>query len=262
MADSEQNEANRRQNGYLKDLWDSVKSGVRTAKFFMELAALVVVILYTIFARGQLKQMIESNRINREALDSVQRAFVNFQSIGIVKRVSVKPSDISWDIFVNWQNSGGTQALHALQLFRACILPGEPNEQLFKEAISGKAAYIYIAPKATQQTGYVNKEESFLPVSGPIPPNQQRFFWGWIFYQDIFSNEPINSEPHVTEFCAFLSRWGISAANGSPTFDYNACPSHNCADKDCEDYNDIVQMVANKTNAETPAFRCPTQPQQ
>jgi len=52
-------------------------------KFIGEMVLVVIGIYLACVYSGQLTQMIESNKINRESLTSVQRAFVTFQQINL-----------------------------------------------------------------------------------------------------------------------------------------------------------------------------------
>jgi putative lipoic acid-binding regulatory protein len=63
-------------------------------------------------AQSQLTEMDESNRINREALETVQRAFVNFTTPETILIPSAKGRFYQVDI--SMENTGNTQA-HALK---------------------------------------------------------------------------------------------------------------------------------------------------
>src|SRR5438132_107630 len=74
----------------------------------IEIAVFLVGIYVAYIYSGQLNQMIESNRINRDALQSVQRAFVTFSTAFNVMRIADPKTTkvIDYQLTVPMDNSG------------------------------------------------------------------------------------------------------------------------------------------------------------
>jgi hypothetical protein len=70
MANGEENEGKQTQEKYLKSLWNSAKKQARKAKFFMELAALIVVGVYTHYAHQQAGAAIVSANAAQKSADA------------------------------------------------------------------------------------------------------------------------------------------------------------------------------------------------
>jgi hypothetical protein len=90
----------------------------RDRHIVVQLLIFVVTIAIATIYRGQLKEMVESNRISRESLQSVQRSYVNFA--GITASVGLTSPDekkrIGQMLNLNWVNSGNTPAKRAVTL--------------------------------------------------------------------------------------------------------------------------------------------------
>jgi len=223
----------------------------------VEILGVIILGVYTTVNACQLGAMLESNRINREALISVQRAVIGFKEISssrIVRYSATGQPSNWWRINVSLENAGATTGISTTQHFKGCILPSEPDETLFKGGpVDPSYRVSYVGPKAMLQTGAILKPESFFPVGQrTIPGNEKRVLWGWVYYRDIFAN----TEPHVTEYCDVLNGIG-TAPNGTIAFAYDECERHNCTDKDCPDYGQIVEMVNKRVNVIQPVTPCP-----
>ena len=85
-----------------------------------------------------------------------------------------------------------------------------------------------------QTTGiYIPNDELEAVTAG----KKRMFFWGWATYHDIFPRTPAR----LSEFCFIVSgaTW-TKPDNSDSTADITigtpSCPTHNCYDEECKDY--------------------------
>jgi hypothetical protein len=210
--------------------------GIPITEWLVAVFTLVIMassIVYTVYAKKQWKVMRESNEINRESLESVQRAFVNYlrsdMSTGRANLPKGKHVDFI-DMAPVWQNSGNTPAIGITTLVGAAEREEEPTEDEFLSATQIPKIKGVIAAKAEQPTSDIRVAKSFADDTVSTP----RFLWGWIVYRDIFQKKA-----HVTEFC-------IKAVeirhfqDGHLHFSGGVCDRHNCVDEFCDDYSTIA----------------------
>jgi hypothetical protein len=205
----------------------------------------IVALIYA----GQLCQMIKSNRINRDALESVQRAFVSYKEMTQTR--TKQNGKMFWDFRAIYENSGATPALNTVNQFSYGIGNGELPEDEF-QSVAKKSEWTHadIGPKATQEVSYHAIEESFIFTRELgdgfqyLPTATARgdlYFWGWMVYDDVFHSR------HVTEFCRHMEPPQlVPSADTQPPkiiFYFNFCRKHNCTDESCEDYKDMLSLV-------------------
>jgi hypothetical protein len=68
------------------------------------------------------------------------------------------------------------------------------------------------------------------------------YFFGWLVYRDIFQGTPT----HVMEFCRVKERSVREGNPPQPHLDWEFCERHNCADEQCADYKEIINLDALK----------------
>jgi hypothetical protein len=233
--------------------WHSVKdpnhSGAVTA--IASAVTTLIVLVYTIFSALQWCVMRESNSINRQALVSVQRAFVNFIDLGantLIERYSSgEEKDKFWGFRAIWENSGTTPGVNAIQYYHCRPLSGEPTAIQFQgEHAASDYGRAHISPKGRMLSGeaYLPYSSIFVGMWRPGPQTttkDQLFAWGWVAYRDVFPNTDV----HVSEFCRMLS--GVNTPSppdsGKPVvLQWDYCKQHNCADEECKDYSAIVAI--------------------
>lgn len=208
-----------------------------------------------------LSKMTESNNINRESLESVQRAFVVSHDVTQGRHIITdqEGEHAIWSFTMPWENTGTTPASITSQAFFADKLSGEPTEEQFARKPLIQNAVM--GPKAIRNVGNVTATDISLfghelphrdqdVIAMPIQTLIQyggplQVFWGWVTYRDILPNTQL----HVTEFCEYLSSIVIVRDNPQTPFGFGwlPCDHHNCADKQCEDYKAIVEL-ADKPN--------------
>jgi hypothetical protein len=215
----------------------------------IQTAAVGVGTIVALIYIGQLCQMIKSNNINREALESVQRAFISFNHIQEERslgRTAESPKEEHWwSITPVIENSGTTPAQEVIDFDAIDELTDEPKGDVF----IGNAKDFSIAsigPKNVQGMGVLNREESFifgrdltdLSSVRLAPRDKPIFVWGWIAYRDTFPK----TKAHVTEFCAKLVNLTVMT-DKSLRWVMGTCKTHNCTDEYCEDYETISAKV-------------------
>jgi hypothetical protein len=207
--------------------------------------------------------MRESNRINREALESVQRAFVSFQRYEYFRLQDADNVNLhNWDIIGDFENNGSTNATNVVGILQAQELPSEPTEEQFRGNYSNFPT-IGIPPKSTRAVRIPHPIPEPLIFGVDLGPvitaksptqthfNRHLFVWSWVYYKDVF----LGTKPHVTELCNQLTGINLLTENYNPlpnqagrfNFAYAGCSNHNCEDEQCKDYDTIVE-TAEKRN--------------
>jgi len=202
---------------------------------------------------GQTAGIEESNRLNRDALTSVQRAFVTFQAMQLdTPPVSMNPRTIAWVFSGVVENSGATPAINKIEHFAGSNkLHEEPSEAQFigdeQDRPVGE-----IGPKVTKRVGQIVKEDDYVLGGYTLLQigdeafhrylaSHDVFFWGWVAYRDVFPN----TRPHVTEFCQHvIGVAALSTPQGPiPKLEFSECRGHSCVDENCPDYKAISALV-------------------
>lgn len=206
----------------------------------MEVIIASATTIYAIISLLQWRAIGESNRINREALMSVQRAFVNLKTIEIAAAQNTQGEHIGWSFVPQWENSGSTPT-KVLRQHSNCIPRTEPLSESFDFPDFGpdKNQDSLIAPKATISSHILPPVPSGILVE--VQKRKLRFYlWGWAAYRDVFQK----SKVHLTEFCYELTSVTGDVMTGTSLGTlYMACPFHNCADEYCKDYADTEKKL-------------------
>jgi|SRR6266850_408217 len=201
---------------------------------------------------GQLNAFIESNKINRDALTSVQRPFVNFSGINN-DRLMLPNRPPLWQFTATIENSGTTPAITASSFVDADALSDEPDEQRFRgDSRPELFSSATIGPKAVMRIGVVHRDEVALfgrnfdvkNLRPNIPVAMHVYIWGYVIYKDVF----LETKTHVTEFCQRLDSVSRSADLAQFQTTSANCKKYNCTDEYCENYADIVKLLPNKKN--------------
>jgi hypothetical protein len=197
---------------------------------------------WQLFIMGrQLTALIESNEINRDALYSVQRAFITTTKMSTEVPTytnldgSGKPTKLL-EFTAHWQNEGNTPAIGVVTAFGCVEKPDEITEDEFL-GVGTNSVFVTSAlgPKENIDSQTIRRPESFATEN----PGTPRFFWGWMVYRDIFPK----TKAHVTEFCYRVME--INKRQGGKEeyrFNADACKSHNCVDEFCEDYATVTGL--------------------
>ncbi len=192
--------------------------------------------------KEQVAGIKDSNRINRDALISVQRAFITVP--GLDERLNaLDPSETNWmwDVSARIENSGATAAVHVVHNFITAPRIDEPDDDAFVGKNSANDYGETIGPKATGFSARLQVPHFIIKsLSAHRITDKKLFLWGWIIYRDTFEGTP----PHLTEFCEQFNRAiHKSAGDLAWTWQTEHCATHNCIDEYCPDYRQIVQAA-------------------
>lgn len=168
-------------------------------KFMGEVIIIIITFYIACIYYGQLNQMIESNRISRESLQSVQRAFI---TVNPVPEMQTEKTGNSQIMFFNFwmENSGVTPtkklSAHVNWAKSNKGLPLPPDFTFPDQNIdeSQDSTVSVVGPKGR-----------FPLIVGPIPKEFMEklynrevrlFVYGWVRYNDVFENTPL----HIVKF--------------------------------------------------------------
>lgn len=225
----------------------------------------IFVIIYTLLMGYQSCLFKSANEINRQALISVQRAFVTFQGF------EISPSDNTagehfWDYQPKYENSGNTPAINTMSSFECGLLPTEPTQQQFERTglnVLGKPEFntntigpknsVNGAPWRAREIDVVggNIGNDSLPSNYyeshgiPFLHRDRRvgfYCWGWIVYKDILPE----TKPHLTEFCTHLSAMVLDFKTKTINQRFAGCSNYNCTDENCPNYNQVLKFTEYK----------------
>jgi hypothetical protein len=182
----------------------------------------------------EVNTMRESNRINREALESVQRAFVLPGDVDptVIGNNSTQSVRFSF----RWNNSGTTPTkglrTHVNYRWDVQELPIDfPFSDLWEEGRPHVQTPALLGPKASTavDVGPVPAQV----VNGVVQHYYHLNFWGWARYRDVFRDTP----EHLTEFCYELIPFDVQIGKDSTTIKYRLdnCTRHNCYDNECKE---------------------------
>jgi hypothetical protein len=213
-------------------------------------------ILFFIVSYFQWTSLSEANRINRESVQAVQRAFVKWDSFSIQNYLMFGPKENTKYIQINsdWENGGSTPAIDVSAYFNIDELSNPPSGKIFMG--TRVAAKTNVGPRGRlSQTNrkpidFYTKGIELSTIRSTQPLDRNIFFWGWVVYRDVFPN----TKPHLTEFCQLLVGISLVASSESKTtvipkdfnklhMNHNACEQHNCVDEYCPDYNEVIRFV-------------------
>ncbi len=224
-----------------------------TPTLVIELLVFCVGIYVAFIYSGQLGQMIESNKISRESLTSVQRAFMTYEGTQYRQFANKTVDGNNWVFEERFVNNGTTPAIQVMQRFWADELPNGLGEQKFigEDAPEVKTISGTVGPKEPHSIGPRFKSDFFVFGNAPTLPDLKHpeknrpnlstrniSFWGWIIYRDIFPETPM----HLTEFCQNLQGVVFNPGTGVQLM-FSNCKAHNCTDKYCDDYQEIMDAV-------------------
>jgi hypothetical protein len=204
----------------------------RWIELFFTAAIVGATVVNVYVANRQWTTMLESNTINRESFNAVQRPFVFAKGVSIGQNMPGY-----WEFAVRAENSGSTPTrdLEYLTISDGAS-PTDPEDVFVQTPKNGYDAPdrliqrwpgTFIGPKA--ETTLLG---SFfgLPITHVTEMAEKRqnyYVRGVIHYRDAFAGTP----EHVTKFCYAV----IPYKNGTETrVNTDRCLYWNCADEDCK----------------------------
>lgn len=161
------------------------------------IALVVITGTYTYFASKQADEIKDANKITRDALLYVQRAFI----FPVAQQVT-QTSD-GFDFVFVWENSGTTPTKEMTTHVSFDYFLTEPaSDYRFTDRWATGAAHVN-TPTAVSPRGAAGVHSGVVPmnlmqliISGKL----HIYFWGWAKYHDVFDNTP----EHLTKFSYVL----------------------------------------------------------
>jgi hypothetical protein len=214
-----------------KDWW-SRQSGIVLLTLSFQFVILLTTIGYVVVAKHQLNEMSAANGISREALNSVQRAFI--YNSGFKLRSDQHPVGDDKDVPIigletQFENSGATPGTQVVEETNVCMQKGSDIDEDFnyRDLHNTQNVFAMIGPRTGFSSFYHLEPEQ---VDAIMKSKTNLFVWGWVKYLDIFGDS------HTTEFCK--KYFGFTKQQGATDradFDvhFTQCPKHNCADDGC-----------------------------
>jgi hypothetical protein len=197
--------------------------------WWLLLATIVIAIIYGL----QLNAMLESNNINRNALESVQRAVVTFSPKGEIATRVEHGKVVSWSLEIPITNQGAT-ATKQLRDRGNLYISAKDMPKDFDFPDTGAPDQGILGPKDT--TSYEPEPIPISAVQAVQSGTGYIYVYGWASYDDAFFPQ---TKPHRTEFCYQLSLNSIAGDVASLSYNLPgrlmSCHRHNCSDEDCED---------------------------
>jgi len=224
----------------LQRWMQSWRQSTITNKFIAIASGIVAAatVVYAIVAYWQWQALLDSNKTNREALISVQRAFLTFNGFQPAVRVEHNGKTV-FVITGMWENSGNTPTPIAAGYANYNILTDQEFEKFdFREAEGTAFSHTVIGPKQPALTGPLLVPEDDL--NAVKLSAKHLIVWGWQVYKDVFWPE---TKPRLTEYCYDLKSLIVTENGKSTTLNLAACSRHNCADEQCEDYDRLTSKL-------------------
>jgi hypothetical protein len=193
---------------------------------------------YGIVALCQWGAMRESNKINRESLIAVQRAFV---VAGPTDKAAVKPvmepsgKETRIIFQLKLENVGATSTKKLTYRLNNYSGPFAMTDK-FKLDDEGPPATGILGPKSVLALKTETMPQELLDRTGMYPGQHHIYLWGWAKYRDIFNDTPM----HLTEFCYEVMPYleSVPLPNKRQyAVTFNGCGRYTCADEECEDYS-------------------------
>jgi hypothetical protein len=171
----------------------------------------------------QWRALIRTDETTREALVSVQRAFVVVHDF-LHENITAPVAGLR--ITPRWENSGLTPTRELVTDGSWALFKGKMAEDFDFPDLPGVSIRRFVlGPKAVMNGGGV-----LIPadvINEAKKGNNHLYIWGWADYNDIFKNTP----RHRTEFCAeVLIGNGATASNMTATL--LVCEQYNGADSE------------------------------
>lgn len=189
---------------------------------------------YTHFAKQQRDAMLTSNEISRTTSRDSERAYVFYSATEALVGRGAETGKQSWLFTPMLENGGNTPALEVRDVMNQNLdhktlpddfdYPDYPRTSGAFPNLSLEEVTFIIGPHGKKAAGGLAIPADVLQRVNEKGTDTHVCFWGWVSYKDIFGCG------HKTEFCE-----EVVALKGQH-FVMSNCAKHNCADKDCKDY--------------------------
>jgi hypothetical protein len=238
----QQNEKEKEGINVGRRIWDAFfngKSPAWTAIF----TGVLVVFTFLLYKVGD--RSVSVAKSANDTSRTSQRAFLSVSNIGVGPHYTSPDGKtvVSQEAQLAWSNDGTTPAKKAIASVSEQFSPSDLPEGFDYHDLGKIQPPVGIAPK---QTGIILFK---IPINdirnGRENPQSRIFVWGWAVYNDAFPGDP----PRLTEFCKRMFHSFIPAGkdvadpNVQMGWDWIACPTHNCYDEDCADYDARIKAA-------------------
>jgi len=162
-------------------------------------------------AQDSVLNIAEANRINRESLQSVQRAFIIFtMDFTIVRLANEDGKTVAWRFQLAIENTGNTPAKEVrnytnwrCELSEDFPFPDLDDAGNLITVGSGNTLPVWVAGKS--KIFSFPHDISHEYIRRAEQGQGHLYFWGWASYRDVFEGTPV----HHTEFCYEVLVLGI-----------------------------------------------------
>jgi hypothetical protein len=185
---------------------------------------IIVAVVYSF----QLAAMLDSNKINRESLESVQRAFISPHQL----RDSGNFAGI--ELRIDLENSGTTAARNTFVHHSSDYGFGEPDKLADRWA-PGEIQSVqpgFVGPKDSDSSPTMTIGQARLRHM--VEEHQHLYVWGWMKYRDVFKD----TDEHITRYCFDFTAHPVIFKDGKPvamSLDPRECLKGNCYDEQCKE---------------------------
>jgi hypothetical protein len=224
----------RRNNEGEENKW--MQQSKRLTKAILPIFFPISALLTAIFT-GLLYQV--NDKANQVSLDT-QRAFISLigpSMVPDIKDNKVQGINFLWSV----NNSGSTPAINGIGRDSVATPMTEIRSGFnFDELPQGQQHRFVMGPKVTLTMDPLNVPLDTLEA---VERGKHVYLWGWITYSDMFKGTP----RRLTEFCYEITsvKWAGPDHTSPDTkvsgVFFPPCATHNCYDKDCEDYDKRTQ---------------------
>jgi hypothetical protein len=202
------------------------------ATFVLEVLGILVVGFYTCQAYIANRLARQANGLSREALTSVQRAFIYNSGFRLLSGRPSSP-DIATQggtlsgLESEFENSGATPGSEVIEVTNVCLRGGDIDDGFnyrdLRDNTQNRRAMV--APGTRFKSWFYLTPEQ---VDSIMKFKTHLYVWGWVWYVDSFQ------QSHTTEFCAQYGGFADpTGATNVGSFVFDQCPKHNCADDNC-----------------------------
>lgn len=182
-----------------------------------------------------------ANTTTREALTSVQRAFISFSGTASANK-TISANKVTELVFtLPWVNAGVTPTKNAESQVNWRPFPGDlPPNFTFPDLGEVQFRQFEIPPR---EFGNATLTIPIAVFDAARKRSIRLFVWGWITYNDIFDKTPMR----LSEFCDEIvdiksSTEDIVDPSANITWQFSLCRTHNCSDEQCGDYKQRTQI--------------------
>src|ERR1700730_6912920 len=208
------------------------------AMFLVGVATVIVVGVYTLYARQQVIETQAANHIARQALTEANKPYVSFITFYITRMRASESAPFKWRIGPTWTNFGNSPASHVKNFLCDPIVRDNAAIPNFECHISeSEQPETAIGPKQSVNIIGVTIDDDV--ISATVNGKKFLYIFGNITYSDSI-NITGEAKPRLTWFCQrVIKATPVPGAQPLPPdmlpqLGFLGCPTLNCADNACK----------------------------